>query len=137
VSKRSRKPRTNFVAFVPFQIEPGDNYGSHLVGLPLNIMFGGFMKDRQSGRQSFLGLCYWPAPDTFLEDSERKEMCYFTKPQNNYFVRVTFEKNTGRWRTKKLKGKKLIRLAVGPGFDITMIHTTMGGLEPDELDCTT
>jgi hypothetical protein len=52
-------------------------------------------------------------PETFREDSQQKEMCYFTKPKNGYFVRVAFEKDTGRWQTKKFKGKELIRSAFG------------------------
>jgi hypothetical protein len=59
-------------------------------------------------------------------------MCYLTKPKNGYFVRVIFEKTIGRWQTKKFKGRKLIRSAFGSTFEQTMIHTTMGGPEPDE-----
>ena len=54
-----------------------------------------------------------------------------TKPKNSYFIRVIFEKSTGRWQTDKFKGKKLIRSAFGSAFDSAMIHTTMGGPEPD------
>jgi hypothetical protein len=53
-------------------------------------------------------------------------------PKNGYFIRVTFEKVTSRWRTENFKGWKLIRLAEGPTLDGVMIHTTMDGPEPDE-----
>jgi hypothetical protein len=36
------------------------------------------------------------------------------------------------WRTEKFRGKKLIQTAEGSTFDGAMIHTTMGGPEPDE-----
>jgi hypothetical protein len=51
---------------------------------------------------------------------------------NDYFVRVIFEKKSGRWQTDKFNGKKLIRSAFGPDFDGVMLHSTMGGPEPDE-----
>ena len=59
-------------------------------------------------------------------------MCYFSKLTNDYFVRVIFEKNSGRWQTEKFKGDTLIRSAFGSTFDGAMIHATMGGPEPDE-----
>lgn len=59
-------------------------------------------------------------------------MRYFTKPMNSFSVRVTFDKKAGRWQTEKFKGEKLIQTAFGSTFDQAMIHTTMGGLEPDE-----
>ena len=48
-------------------------------------------------------------------------MCYFSKLANDYFVRVIFEKNSGRWQTEKFKGKKLIRSAFGSTFEQAMI----------------
>ena len=121
-------------AFVPSQIEARDNYDPFLIGFPLNILFGGISTDTQSGQQSRkrVAVCYRAAPETFREDSERKEMCYFTKPKNGYFIRVIFEKSAGRWQTEKFKGMKLIQTAFGSTFDLTMIQATMGGPEPDE-----
>jgi hypothetical protein len=75
---------------------------------------------------------YWPDLATFHEDSEHKEMWYFTKPNNGYWIRVVLDRKTGRWRTEKYKGDTLVRSAFGPTFDGAMIHTTMGGPEPDE-----
>ena len=116
-------------AFVPSQIEAGDGYDPRLIGFPLNILFAGITDD---GHQSLVDVCYEPAPETLREDSERKEMRYFTKPKNGYSIRVIFEKRTGRWQTKKFKGRKLVRTAFGSTFEQAMIHTTMNGLEAGE-----
>jgi hypothetical protein len=129
--KRIRKP-WDFIAYVPSQIEEGDNYAPQLVGLPFNILFGGIRNDVQTGQRLLVGVCYWPASETFHENGDRKEMCYFTKPRNKYFVRVIFEKNTGRWQTEKFKGKKLVQSAFGSTFNGAMLHTTMRAPEPDE-----
>ena len=131
VSKR-KKESWDFVAFIPSQIEAQDGYDSPLEGFPLNILFAGIANDAQADQQSLVDVCYVPPPETFREDSKRKEMFYFTKPRNGYFIRVIFEKKTGRWQTEKFEGKKLIRSAFGSAFDSAMIHTTMGGPEPDE-----
>jgi hypothetical protein len=95
----------------------------------VNVVFSGPI---DGGQQSAAEVCYEPAPETFREDSKRKEICYFTKPKNGYSVRVIFEKKTGCWRTEKFKDKKLIQTAFGKTLDQAMIHTTMGGLEPDK-----
>jgi len=121
-----------FVAFVPNQIELADNYGPRLVGFPFNILFAGILKNKQTGQQSLVNVCYWPAPDTFCENAQRKEMRYYADPPNDYFILVTFDKKSGQWRTEKFKGKNLIQTAEGSTFDGAMLHTTMGGLEPDE-----
>jgi hypothetical protein len=130
--KQRNEESWHFVAFVPREIEADDNYEPQLVGLPFNILFAGIANDTQTGQQSLVDVCYWPAPETFREDSQRQEMRYFTRPTNDYFVRVIFEKNTGHWQTEKFKGNKLIRTAFGSTLDNAMIHTTMGGPEPDE-----
>lgn len=116
-------------AFVTSQIEAGDDYDPCLTGFPLNILFAGFP---DNGQQSLVSVCYEPAPETFKEDSQRKEMRYLTKPKNGYSMRVIFEKSSGRWLTKKFKGRKLIQTAFGSTFDQAMIQTTMNGPEPDE-----
>jgi len=55
-----------------------------------------------------------------------------TEPTNGCWIRVIFEKKTGRWLTEKYKGEKLVRSACGSTFEHAMVHTTMGGPEPDE-----
>jgi hypothetical protein len=119
----------DFFAFVPSQIEPQDGYDSRLIGFPLNVVFSGPI---DGGQQSPVEVCYVPVPETFRENSERKEMFYVTRPKNCYSIRVIFEKATGQWRTEKFKGKKLIQTAFGKTLDQAMLHTTMGGLEPGE-----
>jgi hypothetical protein len=131
VSKRT-KETSDFFAFVPDQIRADDEYGPLLEGFPLNILFAGMTDDTQTGKQSLISVCYWPAPETLREDSRRKEMRYVTRPKNGYSIRVIFEKNTGRWQTEKFKGKKLMSSAFGSTLDQTMIHTTMDGPERDE-----
>jgi len=59
-------------------------------------------------------------------------MRYSTKPKNGYSMRVIFEKATGRWRTTKFKGRKLIQTACGSTYDQAMISTKMGGPEADK-----
>jgi hypothetical protein len=124
----------NLFAFIPHQIEADwdDKYGPLLEGFPLNILYGGITTDARTKKQSIVDVCYWPAPATFHEHSERKEMCYFPNLANDYFVRVIFEKRMNEWQTEKYKGDTLVRSAFGPTFDKVMINTTMGGPEPDE-----
>ena len=78
------------------------------------------------------GVYYWPDLATFHDDSRQKRMSYFTKPKNGYSIRVIFEKQTGRWVTKKFRGRNLIQTAFGSTFRGAMLHTTMRGPEPDE-----
>ena len=124
----------NFFAFIPHQIEADwhEKWGPLLEGFPLNIVFAGVTKDRQTGKKSIAESCYWPDLATFHEDSEHKEMCYFTEPKNGYSIRVVLEKASRRWRTEKFKGNRLVRTAFGSTFDQAMIQTTMGGPEQDE-----
>jgi len=117
--------------FVPTEIEVNDNYDQRFLGFPFNILFGGMALDPQTGQKS-LQVCYEPAPETFRENSHRKELDYFTTPQNGFFIRVIFEKKTGRWLTQKFKGEQLIRSAFGSTLDEAMIHTTIDGPEADE-----
>lgn len=122
----------DFFAFIPHQIESQDGFDAALEGFPLNILFAVITKDAKTGQQSLVGVCYWPAPDTFQEDAKRKVMCYVAKPNNGYFVRVMFVKKTGCWETEKFKGKRLILSASGPTFMEGMRATTMVALEPGE-----
>jgi hypothetical protein len=135
VSQRIKESSVKFVAFVPNQIELADNYRPRLVGFPFNILFAGILKNKQTGQQSLVNVCYWPAPDTFRDNAQRKEMHYYPEPSNDYFILVTFDKKSGHWRTEKFKGKNLIQTAFGQDFEETMIHTTMTGLQPEECPC--
>lgn len=119
-------------AFVPNQIEENDNYSERLEGFPLNILFGGIAPDPLTGQESLVSVFYEPAPETYRENSRRKEMRYFTKPKNGYSISVICEKPAGKWRLEKFKGKQLIQTAFGSTFGQAMLRTTMGGLEADE-----
>jgi hypothetical protein len=128
VGKRKKEP-ADFFAFIPHQIEADwdEKYGPLLQEFPLNILFAGIKTEGGTEKQSLVDVCYVPALETFREDSQRKQVCYFTKPKNGFFIRVIFEKDKGRWQTKKFKGDKLVRSAFGSTFDTAMLHTTMGG----------
>jgi hypothetical protein len=119
----------HFLAFVPNQIEAKDNYDHRLLGFPLNILFA---KAPRTVDESLADLCYEPAPKTFRENSQRKELDYFTTPKNGFFIRVILEKKTGQWQTQKFKAEQLIRSAFGATLDEAMIHTAIDGPEPDE-----
>src|SRR5579864_4564132 len=79
---------------------------------------------RLGSNRSWMFATNLPRKRSGKTQSEKK--CAISPSQKNgYFIRVAFEKKTGRWQTKKVKGKKLIRSAFGSSFDMAMIHTTM------------
>ena len=118
----------NFVANVPQQIQADWNpkYAC-LAGFPLNILY------TRLRLPVAVTVCYWFDPGTFHEDEATKQMDYFGRQKSEYYVRVIYHKRTGVWETFKYRGEALVRNASGPQFDAAMIHTTMGGPEPDEL----
>jgi hypothetical protein len=125
---------TEFVACIPQQIEPSwhAEWGPKLADFPLNIAYiRGLNREGLSASQ-LEAVCYWFDPGTCRENSQHREMWYFTKPQNGYSVQVVFDKETGRWRTCKFKGDALLCLAEGSTFDGAMRQTTMGGAGADE-----
>jgi hypothetical protein len=124
----------HFFACVPHQIKSDwdEKWGPLLEGFPLNILFAGIRKDGPTTTSSLVEVCYWPHVVTFRENSNRKELVYLTDPVNSFSVRVIFIKSTGEWQTERFRGKRLIRSAFGSTFEQVMIHTTMGGPEPDE-----
>jgi hypothetical protein len=103
--KRKKEPE-DFFAFVPNQIEAEDGYDSRLEGFPLNILYGGIKNDAQTGQQSLVDVCYEPAPETFHEDSERKEMCYFSKLAKSSSRRTVVD---GRRKSIKAIGSSAAR----------------------------
>lgn len=142
-SKGSRhEPRTEekghageiaFVACVPQQIDPSwdAKWGPKLAGFPLNIAYVRG-PNREASASRFAPVCYWFDPGTYREDSQRREMRYFTMPPNGYSIRLVFDKEVEGWRTYKFKGDSLLTLAEGSSFGRAMIQTTMGGAEMDE-----
>jgi hypothetical protein len=124
------QPR-GFVAFVPVRIERDwhEKYGALFAGSPLNIAY---LKRRNSTTGSSVeSVVYWFDPGTYRQDSDHREMCYFTKHPNGYRVLVIQDKRSGRWRTEKFRGDKLICSAAGTTFDQAMLQTTMVGAEAD------
>jgi hypothetical protein len=123
---------TGFIAFIPQQIHPSwhEEWGPKLAGFPLNIAYARARKsDAGSNPESVV---YWLDPGAYRENSEHREMCYFTKHPNGYRVLVIQDKRSGRWRTEKFRGDKLICSAAGTTFDGAMIQTTMVGAEAGE-----
>jgi hypothetical protein len=122
-----------FVAYIPQQIDPSwdAKWGPKLAGFPLNIAYVRG-PNREASASRFAPVCYWFDPGTYREDSQRREMRYFTRPRNGYSIRVVFDKEVGRWETYKFKGDALLTLAEGSSSDRAMIQTTMVGAEMDE-----
>ena len=77
-------------------------------------------------------MIYWFDPGTYRDDSDHREICYFTKHPNGYRVLVIQDKGSGKWRTEKFRGDILICSAAGATFDQAMIQTTMVGAAVDE-----
>jgi hypothetical protein len=101
-----------------------------LAGFPLNLVYA---RSRNTDAGSNLGpAIYWPDLSTYREDSDHREICYFTKHQNGYRVRVIHDKGSGKWRTEKFRGDILLCSAAGAKFDKAMIQTTMVGAHPEE-----
>jgi hypothetical protein len=128
VSRRS-DPK-GFIACIPQQIDPSwhEEWGPKLSGFPLNIAYA---RKRNSG-SNLESAVYWLDPGSYREESDHREMCYFTKHPNGYYVRVIHNKNRGNWQTEQFRGDILICSAAGATFDEAMIQTTLVGAEPDE-----
>ena len=123
---------SDFIAFIPQQIDPGwdEKYGPLLAGFPLNLAYA---RARNSDAGANLeSVVYWLDPGTYREDSDHREMCYFTKHPNGYRVLVIHNKNRGNWQTEKFRGDNLICSAAGATFDQAMLQTTMVGAGADE-----
>jgi hypothetical protein len=122
----------DFIAFVPHRIDPSwhEEWGPKLAGFPLNLAYArASNSDAGINRESIV---YWFDPGTYRQNSDHVEMCCFTKHPNGYRVLVIQDKGSGKWRTKKFRGDKLICSAAGATFDKAMIHTTMVGAEDGE-----
>jgi hypothetical protein len=131
---RAKENEVLFIAPIPQQIEASwhETWGPKLAGFPLNIAYVKGLNHKAPSKSQLESVVYWLDLSTYREDSRLREMDYFTKPRNGYSVRVTFEKQTGRWETRKLKGESRICFAFGQTFDSAMLNTTMVGAEADE-----
>ncbi|MFZ0738433.1 MAG: hypothetical protein WAM96_15165 [Candidatus Acidiferrales bacterium] len=133
-SGRPEEGEVVFLACVPHQIEASLDveWGPRLAGFPLNFAYVRGLDRESPSRSQLETVLYWFDRTTYNEDSERREMCYFTKSPNGYHVRVVFNKSRSNWQTDKFKGDMLICSAEGATFDRTMVQTTMVGAEADE-----
>ena len=123
---------SNFTALIPQQIDPSwhPEWGPRLAGFPLNIAY--LKRGNSDTGSSVESVVYWLDPGTYREDSDHREICYFTKHPNSFRVRVIHDRGNGKWRTEKFRGDILVCLAAGATFDQAMVQTTMVGAESDE-----
>jgi hypothetical protein len=126
----------DFVACVPHQIEADwdEKWGPLLAGFPVNIMYA-CVQRAESDQSKMLGItaCYEPDLAAFRETKATRTMTYCNSEGGTYRVRVVLNRKSGRLETFKYKGKKLIARASGRDFESVMVHTTLIGIEKDEM----
>ena len=126
----------DFIACVPHQIEAEwhEKWGPLLSGFPINITYACVQK-AESDQSKMLGITASYEPDlaTFRETKKTRELTYFNREGGTYRVRVVLNKASGRLETFKYKSKKLVACASGLNFESAMVHTTLVGIEKDEM----
>jgi len=126
----------DFIACVPQQIKADwdEKWGPLLSGFPLNIMYACVQK-AESDQSKMLGITASYEPDlaTFRETKMTRRLTYFNVKGGTYRVRVVLNRASGRLETFKYKGKKLLARASGMNFESAMVHTTLVGIEKDEM----
>jgi len=129
-------PNGSFIACVPQQIEADwdEKWGPLLAGFPLNIVYAS-AQSAESDQSKMLGItsCYEPDLATFRETKMTRTMTYRNSEGGTYRVRVVLNKASGRLDTFKYKGQKLVARASGRDFESAMVHTTLVGIEKDEM----
>jgi hypothetical protein len=129
-------PNGGFIACIPHQIEADwdEKWGPLLAGFPPNIMFA-CVQRAESDQSKMLGItaCYEPDLATFRETKKTRTMTYRNSEGGTYRVRVVLHKASGRLETFKYKGQKLVAYASGLNFESAMVHTTLVGIQKDEL----
>ncbi len=133
-SGRPHEGKVVFLACVPHQIDASldAEWGPRLAGFPVNIAYTRGLNHEAPSKSQLEQVLYWFHSGTYIEDSEHREMCYFTKHPNGYHVRVVFNKSRSNWQTEKFKGDELVCSAAGATFDGAMMQTTMVGAEVGE-----
>ena len=126
----------DFIACVPHRIEADwdEKWGPLLAGFPLNIVYT--FVPRESKHSEILAIIiarYEPDLVTFRETKKTRELTYFNREGGTYFVRVVLDRASGRLETLKYKGEKLVACASGMNFESAMVHTTLAGIEKDEM----
>ena len=129
-------PNGSFIACVPQQIEADwdEKWGPLLAGFPLNIVYAS-AQSAESDQSKMLGItsCYEPDLATFRETKMTRTMTYRNSEGGTYRVRVVLNKASGRLHTFKYKGQKLVARVSGRDFESAMVHTTLVGIEKDEM----
>jgi len=124
----------DFIACVPHQIEADwdEKWGPLLAGFPVNIVYA---QTAESDQNKIIGItaCYEPDLATFRETKKTRTMTYCNSEGGTYRVRVVLHRASGRLETFKYKGEKLVARATGRDFESAMVHTTLVGIEKDEL----
>jgi len=118
----------SFLARIPHAIESHwDNvWAPRLAGFPVHIVY--------AARIAGVGLAeatYVFDPGTFMHGEQTRQMLYRPTIESDFSVLVVLH-SEGRIETFKYRASELICEARGSDFQIAMIHTTMGGIEPDE-----
>jgi len=133
-SRRHKENQVLFVACIPHEIDASLDgvWGPRLAGFPLNIAYVRGLNRKAPSKSQLETVIYWFDPETYREDSERREMSYFTNHRNGYHIRVVFHKSRSSWQTDKFKGDTRICLATGATFNEVMMHTTLVGAGIDE-----
>src|SRR5437762_8729747 len=106
------------IGFIPYQIEAP----AHLAGFPRNILFA---KARAADGGYVGQVCYYPDPDSFVEDGETKRMAYYRRESRPYWMIVIFEKKTGGCQTFRYRDGKRVRSSSGPESSWALIHTRL------------
>jgi hypothetical protein len=70
-------------------------------------------------------------PSTYVDGEQSRQMRYRPTIDSDFSVLVVLHRK-GRIETFKYPGSELICQACGPDFRTVMVHTTAGGLAPNE-----
>jgi hypothetical protein len=114
------------IGFIPYQLESPP----HLAGFPRNILFA---KGQAADGTYFGHVCYYPDPNSFVEDEETKRMAYYRRESSPYSMMVIFKKKTGGWQTFKYRDGQTVHSSTGRDFKWAMFYTTIGGPEEGEV----
>lgn len=124
-----------FVSLLPEVIEPTWRPPALLLaGFPMGIHFTGLPRvSNPDDAQFFIASCYWFAPETYREDDDRRIMLYTSKPQSDFFLKVTYWKRKQQWEGLKNREEKCILSATGHDLKRFIIQLTCRGIAEGEL----
>ena len=140
---------------IPHQIRSGDGGDSRLADFPVSVLFSQ-IADPEIDKETanfLLMMCafdsaklladkqlckkvravwYFADPASYIEDEHIRQMQYKSRKASQYSVTVTWDKDRGRWETRKFKGCVSVRYAFGEDYRSAMLRTTAFGPELDE-----